>query len=58
MKNKIVLILLLIMGSVKLQAQENLMQDIHIMPWPQEIKTNTGDFIIDEDFSVFIHGGI
>lgn len=56
MKNKIVLILLLIMGSVKLQAQENLMQDIHIMPWPQEIKTNTGDFIIDEDFSVFIHG--
>ena len=44
------------MGSVKLQAQENLMQDIHIMPWPQEIKTNTGDFIIDEDFSVFIHG--
>ena len=56
MKNKIVLIFLLIMGSVKLQAQENLMQDIHIMPWPQEIKTNTGDFIIDEDFSVFIHG--
>lgn len=26
------------------------------MPWPQEMKISAGDYVITEDFSVFIHG--
>ncbi len=44
------------MGSVKFQAQETSMEEIHLMPWPQEIKTNTSDYSITEAFGVFIHG--
>ncbi len=44
------------MGSVRLQAQENTSHQIHLMPWPQEMKTNDSNFSITEDFSVFIHG--
>lgn len=56
MNHKLFLILLLVIGSVKLQAQEALLQEIHLMPWPQEIKTNANDFTITKDFTVFIHG--
>lgn len=55
MNYKLFLILLLVMGSVKFQAQETSLQGIHIMPWPQEMKTNNSDYKITEDFSVFIH---
>lgn len=44
------------MGSAKLQAQENTSHDIHLMPWPQEMKANDSDFSITENFTVFIHG--
>ncbi len=56
MNNKLFLILLLVMGSVKLQAQDASLEGIHLMPWPQEMKASTGDYAITEDFSVFIHG--
>jgi hexosaminidase len=56
MSNKLFLILLLVMGSVKLQAQENASHDIHVMPWPQEMTTNDSDFSITDNFTVFIHG--
>ncbi len=55
MNSKLFLILLLVMGSVKFQAQETSLQEIHLMPWPQEMKTNNSDYSITEDFSVFIH---
>lgn len=58
MNHKLFLILLLIAGSINLQAQENLKQDIHIMPWPQEIKTNVSDYSITKDFTIFIHGEV
>ncbi len=58
MNHRLFLFLLLLLGSVKLQAQENSIQDIHLMPWPQEMKTNASDFNITEDFSVFIHGDV
>ena len=56
MNHKQILILLLFIGSVNLQAQKNDLSEIHMMPWPQEIKTNESDFKITKEFGVFIHG--
>lgn len=56
MNHKLFLILLIFIGSVNLQAQKNSLTEIHLMPWPQEMKANESNFNITEKFSVLIHG--
>ena len=69
MYSKLVVLLLLVtqLASWEMISQENpgteqdqemINEDIHIMPWPQQITSNSGDFEITPDFSVFIEGGI
>ncbi len=58
MIHKLFLILLFVIGCFQSQAQYNTTQELQLMPWPQEISTNSSDFIIDRDFSVFIHGEV
>jgi len=56
MNHKLFLILFIFIGSINIQAQNNSLEEIHLMPWPQEMKANESDFKITEEFSVFIHG--
>lgn len=54
MLNKLLLFMFLVLGSTGLQSQENLQEELHLMPWPQEIEKNKTDFTITEDFTIFI----
>lgn len=56
MLKNLLLFMFVVLGSAGLQSQENLQEEIHLMPWPQEIKRNNSDFPITEDFTVFIKG--
>ncbi|MGI9532312.1 hypothetical protein, partial [Lutimonas sp.] len=38
--------------------QEMINEEIHIMPWPQQITSNSSNFEIAPDFSIFIEGEI
>ncbi len=58
MSTRILWIFLLVFGVSKLQAQETSENKLQLMPWPQEVELNSSDFVISNDFSVFIAGDV
>lgn len=58
MINRLFWTFILFIGLNQLQAQTNSIQDMHVMPWPQQIEITESDYIITEDFNMFIHGDV
>jgi len=58
MSTKLLLIFLLVFEFSILQAQETSMNNLQLMPWPQEVALNSSDFGITNEFNVFIHGEV
>lgn len=58
MNYKLFFLLLFLVGSIQGQAPTQSDQDFQLMPWPQEITSNSSDFIITPAFHVFIDGEV
>ncbi len=58
MSTKFLLIFFTVFGVFFLGAQESSVNDLQLMPWPQEVTLSSGDFTINNEFNVFIHGDV
>lgn len=56
MMHKLIIVILLIVVTIHAQGQTHTEQEYALMPYPEEISSSGSDFVIGENFSVYVHG--
>lgn len=55
MKYTFFLLFFITLGAVLAQEKKNTDSQFELMPWPQEVSENNSDFVIEENFSIYVH---